>query len=144
MQIDVLAHQAHQLPVLFGEQILTSHSNSEIKRLLIMGHIDRRLQVRADQHEEEIAELIDVHCIVCHQLVDAVKEVVEDVFQSFLELFLLIVLEVLGKEVTHDPAKLGLAHWAEVKVEEHILVENVSVLLEHLYLLYLAVVHYDH
>lgn len=144
MQVYVLAHQVNQLPILLSKQVLASHPDSQIKRFLVMSNINRWLKVGPDAHKEEVAELINVDCVIRHSLVDAIEKVIEDLVERLKQAFLLLVLKMLHEKVAHDAPQLRLTHGAEIKIEEHVLIKHVCVLLENLNLLDLAIVHYDH
>lgn len=51
---------------------------------------------------------------------------------------------MLNEKVLHDATELRLVHWAKVEIEEHILVENIGMLLKNLYFLHLRIVDYYH
>ena len=117
-----------------------------------MHDIDSRLHVLAEEHQEEVAELVHVHSVIRHLLIDWIEEVLEDDWQGFQYLLcsnvIRVVIEVtqvvLGQQVINHPLELDFRHRAEEEIEEHVLVEHVCVLFEDLYFLNEAIVDHDH
>lgn len=148
MKVDVLAHQGDQTPVLFGKQVLASFYNSFFEQGFVLPHVNRRLEVLANQHQEEIAVLVNVDSVICDHVMERVEKVVKHDRQLFVDdpgavvvgvVFVLVVV-VLDQQFTEDAVQLGLGHWAKVKVDKHVFIEDVCVFFEDLDLLDKAVV----